>query len=629
VSLQTIINPGVELSSDFLKEWTDTSKKFLDRTGWEPSAFRKSIVAVKPFLISKGSPTVRWTSETNSTSYLGVTKGALSIRQNLILWGYFKDLSKKIDPSNSLVYWIESIFKASKWLIEKEGFDHELGPSLPLGALAFKDEAAGKVRVFAMVDCWTQWLLKPLHLRLFDVLSSLPTDGTKDQLRPIKQLIDKGITRFWCYDLSAATDRLPVDLQALILSYLMGDDFGEKWKGLLVNRRYYLPKENKDAPRSFDQKYPPYVMYAVGQPMGALSSWAMLALTHHIMVALAARRAGFLVGSFRDYAVLGDDIVIANGLVAREYLIVCNQIGVKVGIHKSLISRKGCLEFAKRFFVRGVDCSSISLLEIGSASRSLVAMLEIGKKYSLSLPKLVAILGYGYKVRGRLTRYITELSPRLRHLAIIYYSPWGVKPLQPNHWLNLRWVVNPMYDVVLTLHEGFESVLVRRVRELRARLNRLRPELRKWLKDPGILFYPSMQKWSDKYEIGSGAAFNEINFVFRQIYTQLVNLYRDDHWDIDQKTYVIANKVNDAGEMGEITLDGQHLIQYNELRHSLALLTRLSNPDERKSTKVVSSAHIWELWKGFPHHMRPRPPRMDGPCGFIMVDFITGEAKGP
>jgi hypothetical protein len=149
----------------------------------------------------------------------------------------------------------------------------------------------------------------------------------------------------------------------------------------------------------------------------------MLALTHHIMVALAARRAGFLVGSFRDYAVLGDDIVIANGRVAREYLIICREIGVKVGIHKSLISRNGCLEFAKRFFVSGVDASPISLLEIGAATRSLVAMLEIGKKYNLSLPNIVAILGYGYKVRGRLTKYITELTPRIRHLSILYYSP--------------------------------------------------------------------------------------------------------------------------------------------------------------------------------------------------------------
>jgi hypothetical protein len=32
-----------------------------------------------------------------------------------------------------------------------------------LGQLALKEEAAGKIRVFAMVDIWTQSVLKPLH----------------------------------------------------------------------------------------------------------------------------------------------------------------------------------------------------------------------------------------------------------------------------------------------------------------------------------------------------------------------------------------------------------------------------------------------------------------------------------
>jgi len=32
--------------------------------------------------------------------------------------------------------------------------------------------------------------------------------------------------------------------------------------------------------------------YAIGQPMGALSSWAMLALTHHLIVQIAAQRVG-------------------------------------------------------------------------------------------------------------------------------------------------------------------------------------------------------------------------------------------------------------------------------------------------------------------------------------------------
>jgi len=66
----------------------------------------------------------------------------------------------------------------------------------PVGRLGLKQEAAGKVRVFAMVDCWTQWLLKPLHLGIFHLLDRLPTDGTHNQLAPIRRLIDSGATRF-------------------------------------------------------------------------------------------------------------------------------------------------------------------------------------------------------------------------------------------------------------------------------------------------------------------------------------------------------------------------------------------------------------------------------------------------
>jgi len=56
-----------------------------------------------------------------------------------------------------------------------------------LGRLAIKKEPAGKVRVFAMVDVWTQSVLKPLHDFLFDFLKRLPNDGTFDQQASVKR----------------------------------------------------------------------------------------------------------------------------------------------------------------------------------------------------------------------------------------------------------------------------------------------------------------------------------------------------------------------------------------------------------------------------------------------------------
>lgn len=55
--------------------------------------------------------------------------------------------------------------------------------------------------------------------------------------------------------------------------------------------------------------------------------------------------------AFRDYAVLGDDIVILNKHVAREYLTILREIGVKAGLAKSIVAKdEFYLEFAKKFF---------------------------------------------------------------------------------------------------------------------------------------------------------------------------------------------------------------------------------------------------------------------------------------
>lgn len=40
-----------------------------------------------------------------------------------------------------------------------------------------------------------------------------------------------------------------------------------------------------------EYKGPKGIYYSVGQPMGALSSWAMLAMTHHALMQFAAAKA--------------------------------------------------------------------------------------------------------------------------------------------------------------------------------------------------------------------------------------------------------------------------------------------------------------------------------------------------
>lgn len=82
----------------------------------------------------------------------------------------------------------------------------------------------------------------------------------------------EGISTFYCYDLSAATDRLPCSLQAHILDYLLGGSMGHFWRILLTERDYYLPKYSVKSGYKRSGRPVSSVKYAVGQPMGALSS---------------------------------------------------------------------------------------------------------------------------------------------------------------------------------------------------------------------------------------------------------------------------------------------------------------------------------------------------------------------
>jgi hypothetical protein len=307
------------------------------------------------------------------------------------------------------------------------------GGTFSLGKLGFKVEPAGKIRVFAMVDALTQMIMAPVHRMLFSILRQLPTDGTFDQIRPAKALVERGFTRFWSYDLSAATDRFPVELQRGVMTLLLGSKMADLWLRLLVDRDYKVPRFI--APKVPVPKDTPLtVRYGAGQPMGALTSWATFSLTHHILVQWAAYKAyPNRMEFFTAYALLGDDIVIADKLVAQEYLALLGVIGVEYGLAKSLISSTGGFEFAKRTYVAGKDASPLSLLALGVAKADLGVLeqlvLQAGQRpYRETLRMCARILGYGYRTLSRIDS-VFDTRSRLQGLAILLSrpgSPWAL-----------------------------------------------------------------------------------------------------------------------------------------------------------------------------------------------------------
>lgn len=289
------------------------------------------------------------------------------------------------------------------------------------GRLALLTEAAGKIRVVALMDIWSQWALRPLHDWIFGVLKEIPQDGTFDQLKPVERLLRKvqKDTTIYSYDLSAATDRIPVVIQELLLAQIFGEAFASAWKNLLVGRPYVIPKNV-----ARECGVPRFLRYAVGQPMGAYSSWGMLALVHHAMVQYSAHRAG-IGGWFALYAVLGDDLVIANDRVARKYRALCRLLGVNIGLEKSLVATDRTLEFAKRLFFRGTDVSGLPAKFWAAAQgQSSVACALSAWVTRGTLSNFVRALGAGFRVAsGASTTAWAAMPSRARALCVSLTNP--------------------------------------------------------------------------------------------------------------------------------------------------------------------------------------------------------------
>ena len=331
----------------------------------------------------------------------------------------------------------------------------EQGTEGLLGSLSIREEP-GKQRIFAMVDSLTQWVLHPLHKALFSMLSKIPQDGTFDQTKPVEVLLqnmeNEGLERVWSYDLSAATDRLPVKLQEFLLGLVTSPVLAYTWRKLLCDRLYKVPRAFMTTIGKKGWNSNPLlrtspvigaVRYEVGQPMGAYSSWAMLALVHHALVQWAAYRAR-VRGWFTLYAVLGDDVVIAHGGVAEQYVRIMKEIGVNIGFHKSVISNNRSLEFAKRFFFKGVEVTPLPLLGISvgwlgvSLVPEVVSVVERLTDRVLTTFQIARFLGIGFKAAsGADHNLLWRLPRRLRSALILLLHP-GAPRGAPDLWAWLR-----------------------------------------------------------------------------------------------------------------------------------------------------------------------------------------------
>lgn len=154
---------------------------------------------------------------------------------------------------------------------------------------------------------------------------------------------------------------------------------------------------------------------------------ALFALSHHVLVWYAAEQR-YPGATFKRYAILGDDIVIADDRVAMTYASLLERIGVSISLPKSLTSRGGACEFAKGFRLNKmtVDVSPLSIKKVVSARSPLgwySYILTCPRKLRISTQLRIA--GFGFRAAAR-PLSSSRHGKRSRRLLIMRY--YGILP---------------------------------------------------------------------------------------------------------------------------------------------------------------------------------------------------------
>lgn len=225
----------------------------------------------------------------------------------------------------------------------------------------------GKTRVIAIGDYFSQTVLKPFHNSLFKVLRRISQDCTFDQgsfRSKMDDYRDRNLIKgsYHSIDLTAATDRFPIEFICAVLCGYYPKDTIAQWREIMVG--YPFTWKGSGMPQGD-------IKYSVGNPMGFYSSWNSFAVAHHFVVYMACCRLGI---RWKDapYVLLGDDIVIAHDDIAREYKAIIHDLGVECSTWKTHVSEH-TYEFAKRWIHHDQEISPFSL----------AGLFEVRQRYNL------------------------------------------------------------------------------------------------------------------------------------------------------------------------------------------------------------------------------------------------------
>lgn len=230
-------------------------------------------------------------------------------------------------------------------------------------------------------------------------------DGTFNQTKPLIRLVPSW--QCFSYDLKSATDRWPLLFLFSVVQCIFDRSFASATVNSALGCNVFT------------------VPFVKGKDLCALwlvNPWAITHLGHsllyHILVWWCAEQV--YPGKYFDrYALLGDDILITDPFVAGIYYETLGRLVVKVSLPKSLVSRSGCVEFAKRFLVKEmrVDLSPVSVKSLLSVHHPYGLMAVMDRFPPKRFSTLLRLGGAGYKVLSKIDHH---LPPKYERLKVIF-----------------------------------------------------------------------------------------------------------------------------------------------------------------------------------------------------------------
>jgi hypothetical protein len=268
----------------------------------------------------------------------------------------------------------------------------ELGPTESTfgGCIGFIQEKSAKLRAVASPYLVFQAMGEPAKQRLANLTKVIPEMHTHSQ-DVAKQLVSDALAlgqHVHGFDATAFTDRLPFEIQDLVLTKLVDEGWLSEFDQASIHAMIKSDWAITGKERKLFQV--DTVKWKVGQPMGYGPSFHLAALTHYIVLRYCADKVRVKPQS--KFAVVGDDVTIFDDQIAEEYYSTMTDLGVDINLEKSVSSNE-VGEFCKKVILPDAVLESITVQDNLVTDSAIVLAAEFyGKRLLNALSKKQLLL---------------------------------------------------------------------------------------------------------------------------------------------------------------------------------------------------------------------------------------------